>query len=138
MARTKSSTLYLKVSCSLLLNLIGQRVNLEPIQPRYKLKICIITDNILFSSSTLHYLICGTFWPILWVHHEEHVWEACAKISPICVVVSENHVILLLIILEKGGGYLEDFGVYTSIHLGQYSLTMASPGTSDRPMGNMG
>ena len=107
MARTKSSTLYLKVSCSLLLNLIGQRVNLEPIQPRYKLKICIITDNILFSSSTLHYLICGTFWPILWVHHEEHVWEACAKISPICVVVSENHVILLLFVLERGGDTLK-------------------------------
>lgn len=27
----------------------------------------------------------------------------------------------------------EDFGVYTSIHFGQYDLTIASPGTSESP-----
>ncbi len=29
---------------------------------------------------------------------------------------------------------LEDLGVYTSMHFGQYSLTIASPGISDKPM----
>jgi hypothetical protein len=29
-------------------------------------------------------------------------------------------------------------GVYTSMHFGQYSFTIASPGTSDRPIGNIG
>lgn len=29
---------------------------------------------------------------------------------------------------------LEDFGVYTSMQRGQYNLTIASPGTSDKPV----
>ena len=32
----------------------------------------------------------------------------------------------------------DDLGVYTSIHLGQYSFTIASPGTSESPIGSMG
>jgi len=58
----------LKISCSLLLDLVGQGVDLEAIQARYK-------------------LVCWSFWPILWVHHEKHVRETCSKVGSISVVV---------------------------------------------------
>jgi hypothetical protein len=32
----------------------------------------------------------------------------------------------------------DDFGVYTSIHFGQYNFTIASPGTSESPIGSIG
>jgi len=59
---------FLKISCCLLLDLIGQGMYLEPVQSRYK-------------------LVCWSFWPILRVHHEKHVGEPCPKVSPISVVV---------------------------------------------------
>ena len=33
-------------------------------------------------------LISGPLWSIFWVHHKQHVWEAGAKVSPICVMVA--------------------------------------------------
>jgi len=59
---------FLKISCSLLLDLVGQGVNLEAVQARYK-------------------LVCWSLWPILWMHHEKHVRESCPKIGSISVVV---------------------------------------------------
>jgi len=69
LAAPRFSFMSLKISCSLLLDLIGQRMNLEPVQARYK-------------------LVGWSFWPVLRVHHEKHVREACPKVGPISVVVS--------------------------------------------------
>lgn len=35
-----------------------------------------------------HKLVGWSLWTILWMHHEQHVGEACTKIGSICVVVS--------------------------------------------------
>ena len=44
-----------EVCCSLLLNLVGQMVDLESVEPGHK-------------------LIGWTLWPVFWMHHEEHVY----------------------------------------------------------------
>ncbi len=58
----------LEVCGCLLLDLVGQVVNLEPIEPGHK-------------------LVDGPFGPVLWVNHEQHVREPCAEIGPVCVVM---------------------------------------------------
>ena len=57
-----------KVCCSLLLNLVGQVVDLESVEPGHK-------------------LIGWTLWPVFWMHHEEHVWESGAEICAIRVMM---------------------------------------------------
>jgi hypothetical protein len=61
----------LEVCRRLLLDLVGERVDLEPVQAGDK-------------------LVCGPFRPVLGVHHEQHVRETRAEVSPVCVVVSET------------------------------------------------
>ena len=57
-----------EVCCSLLLNLVGQMVDLESVEPGHK-------------------LIGWTLWPVFWMHHEEHVWESGAEICAIRVMM---------------------------------------------------
>jgi len=59
----------LKICCCLLLNLVGQMMNFKSVEPWNK-------------------LICGTLWPIFWMHHKKHVRKTSAKICPISVMVS--------------------------------------------------
>lgn len=35
-----------------------------------------------------HKLVGWSLGPVLGVHHEEHVGEACAEVGPVCVVMS--------------------------------------------------
>jgi len=61
----------LEVSCCLLLDLVGQWVDLEAVKTRHKL----------------------VSWPlgsVLWVDHEEHVRESGPEICPVSVVVSRR------------------------------------------------
>ena len=53
------------------------------------------------------------------MHHEKHVGEACPEIGPIRMVVSEIERMKSIICYNFHKAYLEDLGVYTSIHLGQ-------------------
>ena len=55
----------------LLLNLISQVMNFESIQPWNK-------------------LVGGTFGPIFWVHHEQHVGKPSPEVRPVGVVVSDK------------------------------------------------
>lgn len=61
--------LYLEIGRGLLLDLISEGVDLESVEPG-------------------HELVGGALWPVLGVHHEEHVGEARAEVGPVCVVVS--------------------------------------------------
>ena len=58
----------LEVGRRLLLYLVGERVDLEAIEPR-------------------HELVGRPLWPVLWVHHEQHVREPGAEVRAIGVVV---------------------------------------------------
>jgi len=69
LASPRFSLMSLEVGRSLLLDLVGQGVDLEAIQAGNK-------------------LVGRSLWPVLGVHHEEHVREACAKVGAISVVVS--------------------------------------------------
>jgi len=69
LAPPRLSLMSLEVGCSLLLDLVGQGVDLEAVQAGNK-------------------LVGWSLWPVLWMHHEEHVRESCAKVGPVSVVVS--------------------------------------------------
>jgi len=69
LAPPRLSLMSLEVGRSLLLDLVGQRVDLEAIEAGDK-------------------LVGRSLWPVLRMHHEEHVREACAKVGAISVVVS--------------------------------------------------
>jgi len=69
LASPRLSLVSLEVGRSLLLDLVGQGVDLEPVQARDK-------------------LVGWPLWPVLRVHHEEHVREAGTKVGAISVVVS--------------------------------------------------
>jgi len=60
-----------KVCGRLLLDLIGMVVDLEPVETRHK-------------------LVGRSLGPILRMHHEQHVREACAEVGPVSVVVSRR------------------------------------------------
>jgi len=59
----------LVVSCSLLLNLISQRMNFEAVEARNE-------------------LVCWPLGSVLWMNHKQHVREASAEISPVRMMVS--------------------------------------------------
>ena len=61
----------LEICRCLLLNLVGQMMNFESVEPWNK-------------------LVGRTFWPIFWMHHKKHMWEAGAEICPVSVVVSRR------------------------------------------------
>lgn len=58
----------LEVAGGLELQLVGHRMDLETIEPGYK-------------------LVGGPLRPVLWVHHEEHVRETSAEVGAVRVVV---------------------------------------------------
>lgn len=69
LAPPRFSLVSLEIGRSLLLDLVGQGVDLEAVQTGNK-------------------LVGRSLWPVLRMHHEEHVGEARPKVGPISVVVS--------------------------------------------------
>jgi len=69
LAPPRLSLMSLEVGGCLLLDLVGEGVDFESIEARDK-------------------LVGRSLWPVLRMHHEEHVWEASAKVGAIRVVVS--------------------------------------------------
>jgi len=65
---TRFGFVCLEVCSGLLLDLVGQGMNLEAVEPG-------------------HELIGGAFWPVLGVHHEQHVGESSPEVGAVCVVM---------------------------------------------------
>ena len=100
---------HLEVGRSLLLDLVGQGVDLEPVQAGDKLVGWPLwparETNIKYKYQLS---IKWQKLPVLRVHHEEHVREAGTKVGAISVVVSgqSSHKLIL-----SPSNHLEDLGV---------------------------
>ena len=80
----ESSTLYLEVSGCLLLDLVCQRVDLEPVQPGHELQHAV--QRCRHGSIRAH-LVGRPLGSVLRVDHEQHVGEPGPEVGAVRVVV---------------------------------------------------